>query len=218
MLANYTFNSHYSPVNHPGSSLPSLQLLEGGKFYPQQFAPVLINEYDQIRLKFFRWGFIPRWAESSTEGKSRIFAAADHVFNNVAYQSPVRSMRCLIPADGYYVETESPTGNQTFKLSLSNNQTFCFAGIYDLWQNKDGSTLSTFTIITTQATGHASRFGLQMPMIIPRSLEAIWIDPETSLGTVSRILHSKANDQLCIRRVQELRDIQEFERLEQVAA
>ncbi|MDX2250551.1 MAG: SOS response-associated peptidase family protein [Bacteroidia bacterium] len=214
MLANYTFNSHYSPINQPGNHLPSLQLLEGGKFYPQQFAPVLVNEYEQIRLKFFRWGFVPRWAETTAEGKNRIFAAADHVFTNVAYQTPVRSMRCLVPADGYYVET----GNQTFKLSLPLDKTFCFAAIYDTWQNKDGSLLNTFAIITTPSSSQLGRFGLQMPMIVPRNLESIWMDPQTSPGIISRILHSPANFPFAIRKVQELRDIQEFERLEHVAA
>ncbi|MEZ4825808.1 MAG: SOS response-associated peptidase family protein [Bacteroidia bacterium] len=218
MLANYTFNSHYSPVNQSQGDRPSLQLLEGGRFYPQQFAPVLVNEYEQVRLRFFRWGFIPQWAENQSEGKNRIFAPAENIFSNPAYQAPVRSTRCLIPADGYYVETDKNIGNQTFKLSLPNNQTFCFAGIYDTWQNKDGSFINTFTIITTKSSGQNKSFGLQMPMIMPRNLESIWLDPETSTATISRILHLQPEIQLCVRKVQELIDIMEFERLEHVAA
>lgn len=39
MLASYTFNSQYRPLQEQDRLWPSLRLLEGGKFSPHQFAP-----------------------------------------------------------------------------------------------------------------------------------------------------------------------------------
>lgn len=218
MLATYTFNSNYQPAASNGNRMPSLRLLEGGKYFPQEFSPVLLNEYDQVRLKFFRWGLVPSWADSANEGKNHLFASSNHVFSHVAYQVPVKTSRCLIPADGYYIETGSQHNKQTFKVSFPDNRTFCFAGIADSWRDHDGSLLQTFSMLTTKSNSRLETFGLQMPFILPRNLEQIWLDPATPAGHISRILSSQPNHSLTVQKVQELVETQEFGRFEQVAA
>ncbi|MEM7372676.1 MAG: SOS response-associated peptidase family protein [Bacteroidota bacterium] len=217
MLATYTFNSQYQPTNLNEVRLPALRLLEGGKFHADQFAPVLIKEYEQLRLKFFRWGLIPAWSKPSRPTKGRPYAAADHLFNHTVYQIPVRRQRCLIPADGYYVEAASIPSKQTFKLARPDEATFCFAGIYDSSRQKDGSTLHTFSIVTTPSNGEMTRFGLQMPLVLPKKYEALWLNPNANLRRISDLLYTSANHELSIHPVRELQ-LHEMERFEQVAA
>ena len=218
MLATYTFNSHYNPVNTLGNQLPSLRLLEGGKFNPAQYSPILVHEYGQIRLKFFRWGMVPGWSKDDGKQNQRLFAAAEHLFDHVAYRVPVRRKRCLIPADGFYVESGNVINKQTYKLSQPDNTTFCFAGIYDTWKKRDGSILHSFAMVTTPANESLNRFGLQMPFILPKNLENAWLNDHTSLRTNTKILSQSLNPNLKMSQVQELKGTQEFNGLEQVAA
>lgn len=217
MLATYTFNSQYQPTAINEARLPALRLLEGGKFHANQFAPVLVKEYDQLRLKFFKWGLIPAWSKPSRHSKGRPYAAANHLFDQPMYQLPMRRQRCLIPADGYYVESDGILGTQKFKLARPDQATFCFAGIFDSSRQKDGSILHTFSIITTPSSGDMDRFGLQMPLILPKKFESLWLNPNANMKRISELLYTAANHELSIHPVRELQ-LQGIDRFEQVAA
>lgn len=199
-------------------SLPSLRLLEGGKFHPEQFSPVLVREYNQIRLKFFKWGLVPGWAKDTLASKQRAYLPAGHALSSDAYRLPIRRNRCLIPADGYYVEKKGGNNNQTYKLSHPEQFTFCFAGIFDTWKNPSGGILQTFSILTTESSSSVRKFGLQMPLILPKSQENTWLNPNTSEKVIHQLLSGQSSQSLRVHPVQELKDlgIQEF--LEQVAA
>ncbi|MEM7658446.1 MAG: SOS response-associated peptidase family protein [Bacteroidota bacterium] len=218
MLSTYTFNSQYTPTNPAESQLPGLRLLEGGKFEPDQYAPVIVREYGQLRCKYFRWGLVPNWTKpGSKEVNGRTYAAADQVFQHMAYQLPIRRQRCLIPADGYYVQKGSKVGMQTYKLVNSSEQTFCFAGIYDTWMQPDGTELHSFAIVSTPAPEQMMNFGLQMPLILPKAHENLWLNPEANWHRIADVLYRPANHLLRIHKVRELQ-LPEVELISQVAA
>ena len=218
MLAAYTFNSNYQPTNSERPHLPSLRLLEGGKFLPKQYSPVLVKEYNDIRLRFFKWGMIPAWAKGNKKVNPRLFTPASQVFSQPSFQLPIRRQRCLIPADGYYMEKATPRGTQTFKVSEREAGTFCFAGIYDTWRQPDGTMLQTFSILTTESNDKMSPFGLQMPLILPRNLEQAWLNPNTSLAKIELILQLPSAKPLCIHQVHELKEVELPGIIEHVAA
>ena len=204
MLASYSFNSDYHPTVNGDTQLPSLRLLEGGKFFPQQFSPVLVKEYGQIRLKFFRWGLVPAWVKQNSQAKVRAWAPAEHLFHNPAYHLPIRRQRCLIPADGFYMDA-SITGEQ-YKVSPKEARTFCFAGIFDSWQKRDGSLQHSFAIITTPSQVSMSRFGLQMPLVLSKQAERLWLNPQASMNKIEQLLYPKYHEELVIHLLTELVD------------
>ena len=204
MLASYSFNSDYHPGQQGDAQLPSLRLLEGGKFSPQQFSPVLVKEYGQIRLKFFRWGLVPAWIKQNSQVKARAWAPAEHLFNNPAYHLPIRRQRCLIPADGYYLDI--PLTDDQYKVSPELPRTFCFAGVFDSWQQRDGSLQHSFAIITTPSTADMSRFGLQMPLILPKQAERLWLNPQASMNKIEQLLYPKHHEKMVIHPLTELVD------------
>ncbi|MDX2283060.1 MAG: SOS response-associated peptidase [Bacteroidia bacterium] len=204
MLTAYTFNSSYRPTQPQDSRMPSLRLLEGGKFSPGQYAPVLIQEYGQIRLHFFRWGLVPAWTKSGRQDSAQPYAPAAHLWNHPAFQLPLRRQRCLVPADGYYVEQTRRHEPQLWKFSREEAETFCFAGIYDTWRLGDGSLLHTFAVVTTDARPDLAHYSLQMPLILPRKLESAWLDPHTDSATLQAALHAPERSRLRPYAVQEL--------------
>ena len=218
MIASYAFNSHYQPFQNNGRQLPGLRLLEGGKFYTGEYAPVVVNEEGQMRLRFFRWGLNSPVESSLEKGTQVNFAPARHLMQEEMYRIPVSRQRCLIPADGYYLQQGNIGFQQSYKLAREDNATFCFAGIYDVWQKADGSLLHKFAIVSTPACQHLKQFGLQMPLILPRQLEQLWLNPNASGQQIAQVLFRHANDQLRIQLVEELKEFQTTELYPQVAA
>lgn len=204
MLASYTFNSTYKPTAQEWQQFPSLRLLEGGQFMPNQFSPVLVWEYQQIRLKYFQWGMLSPWMKKSEEGKGKKYAPVEQVFRHPKYHLPLRRSRCLVPADGYYLEVMKNSGMEKYKLSMSNGDGFCFAGIFDTWKRSDGTFLNSFAILT-QPNSNENFQHVRKPLILPKNLEAAWLNPYTDMNKIQKILQLPSGKGMSIQRVHELR-------------
>ncbi len=218
MLASYTFNTQYQPNQTPNSGLPNLRLLEGGKFHPDEFSPILIHEDDRISLRFFKWGMNPNWPSKIPATRSQRTAPADYLFRHPNFNKSILSRRCLVPADGFYHEQDLGNQQRNYKIAQRNRETFCFAGIYDSWVHRDGSIQHAFSIITTPSNEKMGRFGLQMPLILSRQDERIWINPKANLNKISQILYAPSKTELAIHPVVELREASRFSLPDQVAA
>lgn len=216
MVAKYSFNSQYRPLEAHSAHLPSLRLLEGGVFQPNEFSPVIIEEEGQIRLRFFRWGLETAWERVDQERKKKMIVPANHLFELPEYQLPIRSQRCLIPADGFYLKHQ----NRTYKLTHPQEGTFCFAGIYTPQLLEDGTWQHTFSLVSTPSRGKLKGFGLQMPMILPKQLEQRWLAHDTALPLLAKILDHPDVTPMSIHPVEELQGVPAFdyEVLRQVAA
>ncbi len=82
-------------------------------------------------LARLRWGLVPHWAQSPTDGPRPINLQAE----SVAYKfgSLLRDRRCLIPADGFYEwKTEGKKKNPQ-RFTLASGEPFGFAGLWDVW-------------------------------------------------------------------------------------
>ncbi|MEL6625572.1 MAG: SOS response-associated peptidase family protein [Bacteroidota bacterium] len=205
MLASYTFNSTYKPHTQGCQQFPSLRLLEGGKFHPQQYVPVLVSEYNEIRLKYFQWGLVSPWTKASQKDEGKYFAPQSQLFHHPAFQLPIRRKRCLIPADGYYLENNQQGIAKELKVSLQENETFCFAGIYDEWKSPNGTVLNSFSIVTVPSSRALASVNLQMPLILPSNLEGLWLNPYTSLNKIHKIVQLPPRSGFHVHQVQELR-------------
>jgi putative SOS response-associated peptidase YedK len=64
------------------------------------------------RLVAMRWGFIPHWYKTPSDGPLLINARADTIAEKPAFRAAVRERRCLIPADGFYEWTKDEAGNR----------------------------------------------------------------------------------------------------------
>jgi len=138
---------------------------------PGQMAPVIAYKNGN-RMGFFKWGLTPKWAKDPSMGFRMINARAETIAEKPAYKKPFQSQRCLVPADGFYEWKKSGTKGKTpYRFTLSDQGVFAFAG---LWDN------STFTIVTTKANELVSPVHDRMPVILPKSLEAAWLDPKAT--------------------------------------
>jgi len=132
-------------------------------------------------LTVARWGLVPPWATDPRIGARMINARAETVATSRAYAKAFESRRCLVPADGWYEWTRTPTGKQA---NYMNREDLVLAGI---WGVKGD--LRTFSVITTAARGELARVHDRMPLLLPPDRWEDWLT-----ATVSEDLLTPAGD------------------------
>ena len=202
MLASYTFNSSYQPPKEQALSLPGLRLLEGGKFQPGDFAPIVVKQDQSVRLKFFQWDMF----DQHPSQKARPFLPASKALGHSEYSSDIRQHRCLIPVDAYYVSSGK---GLAYKVSCPDTGMFCFAGIFREWKDEHDTTKYSFAILSTQACAEVSPFGLLMPLILRRQDERIWLNTHAKLQYISRLLYQPCSLSLAVHPVYNLLEASE---------
>jgi putative SOS response-associated peptidase YedK len=140
-------------------------------------------------LRVVRWGLVPSWAKDRTIGSRLINARAETVEVKPAFRRAFAHRRCLLPADGYYEwqRLDAGTGKsgakQPYFICRSDGAPLAFAGLYELWRDKDlpddheQAWLWTATIITTSAPDELGRIHDRMPMVVQPDQWADWLDP-----------------------------------------
>jgi putative SOS response-associated peptidase YedK len=134
-----------------------------------------------------QWGLVPGWAKEPKSDYSTINARVETVAEKPTYRTALRRGRCLVPATGYY-EWQAAAGagrgaaKQPYFVGLADgdDELFAFAGLYDIWRGPDGQELHSYAILTTDATPQLAPVHARMPIILPRSAEERWLDPELS--------------------------------------
>lgn len=146
---------------------------------PTQPVPVVPNDGER-RLRFFRWGLIPSWAEDPRLGQRMINARAETLRQRPAFRTAFRLRRCLVLADGFYEWRQEPDRKRKipYYVRLKSGDPFGFAGLWELWESPEGEPLYSCTIITTEPNELVKPLHNRMPVILPAEAHGIWLDPE----------------------------------------
>jgi putative SOS response-associated peptidase YedK len=131
------------------------------------------------QLRVMRWGLIPSWAKDESLGARMINARAETVSEAKAFRKAYARRRCLVPADGWYewrAGLDAKARKQPFFMTPSDGHGLAFAGLYEFWGER-GSTLTSCTIITVASAGDLADIHDRMPLALPRSAWARWLDP-----------------------------------------
>lgn len=149
----------------------------------QDIAVVLEEDSEESRiLAAHHWGLVPFWAKSPSIGNRMINARSEGIATKNAYRNAIKKQRCLIPADGFYEWAAVPgqKRKQPYFIHRSDGELLAFAGLWEQWSGpeRDGSQrLRSATIITTEANDTMEPIHDRMPVILPPSRWAEWLDP-----------------------------------------
>jgi len=139
-------------------------------------AVVLTDKTDRRQLVAMRWGLVPWWAEDPSIGSRMINARVESLTNKAAFKDAFKSRRCLVLADGFFEWLKQGKTKTPLLFRLKNDRPLAFAGLYDTWKSPLGPPLKTCTIITGPANSLVEPVHDRMPIILPREIEALWID------------------------------------------
>ena len=145
---------------------------------PGQYNPIITRHSPNSISRMF-WGLIPFWAKDDSFKFKTINARAEGIEDKPAYRKPFRMQRCLVPATGFYEWDKSQKPSQPYYFRLKDEEIFAFAGLYDIWKNpQDGKEIESYTIITTQANGVVGKIHTRMPVILKKTDEEDWLNPD----------------------------------------
>jgi putative SOS response-associated peptidase YedK len=149
---------------------------------------IVITNASPDKASLFRWGFIPNWSNDEKVGFTMFNARAENILSKALFRESIRSKRCLIPADGFYEWKKSGKNKTPYRVTLSSDEAFSFAGIWDSWERKDGEIINTYSIITTTANELMQELNDRMPVILPKDLEKDWLRQDLKDNDISDMM------------------------------
>lgn len=123
-----------------------------------------------------RWGLIPSWAKDAKIGNSLINARAETIAEKPSFRAAFKRRRCLIVADGFYEWSKFEKVKIPYLITMRNQSTFAFAGLWEQWKDTTGEWIESTTIITTNPNSLMASIHDRMPVILPNERYDEWLD------------------------------------------
>jgi putative SOS response-associated peptidase YedK len=163
---------------------------------PSQLLPVITHESPQ-GFSYFYWGTAPQWSKNKTIAERIINTRSELISDKPVLKKNLKTHRCLIPADGFYAWKK--VGKKTtvpWRILLKSKEVFSIAGVWEEYDDHEGNSFHTFSIITVKAEKWISEITERMPVIFSRADEKIWLDQNTSEDQLSSMLKTYPFDLL----------------------
>ena len=169
-----------------------------------------VVEDDQMRyLDAFHWGLVPSWAKDPKIGNRMINARAETLATSNAFKSSFAKRRCIVPADGFYEWKKLTSEGKKAKkqpvfIHRRDGAPVAFAGLWSVWRgpDKDQEPLRSLTIVTTTPNETVRQIHDRMPVVLPESAWATWLDRDNDdLGVLGGLLVPASDDLLEVRPV-----------------
>ena len=127
------------------------------------------------RLVAMRWGFLPHWYKSPTDGPLLINARSETIAEKPAFRAACGARRCLIPATGFYEWTKDADGKRLpWYIRHADGTPIAFAGVWQVW-DKGESPLVTCAIVTTASNGPVKDIHHRMPVAVAPENWGLWL-------------------------------------------
>lgn len=182
------------------AAIPSNNLPIGPNFNvcPTTQISVVVSGENR-RLVSTRWGFVPHWYKTASDGPLLINARAESIAEKPAFRQACRARRCLIPADGFYEWTKTADGERLpWYIKRVDETPVVFAGIWQQWDKGDAP-LTTCAIVTTQANAPMSNIHHRMPVILEPDQYGLWLGKQGK--GAARLMTAAPDDILSYSRV-----------------
>lgn len=167
---------------------------------PGQSNPVIVNQKNK-EIELMVWGLIPHFAANEQYKYKTINAKAETVNTLPTFRHSFVRKRCIVPATGFYEPDKINFIKQPYPwhyFKMKDNSIFSFAGLYDVWKDKNsGKEIRSYSIITTTPNELVGKYHDRMPVILEKEEEDIWLSPDINEPSqLHPLLKSFLNDKL----------------------
>jgi putative SOS response-associated peptidase YedK len=135
----------------------------------------VITVHERAEAIMMQWGLVPHWAKDIKATHRPINARAESLMEKPMFRELLRNKRCLVPASGFFEWKHEDGRKVPFYIHVKDDPVFGFAGLYDVWHNPAGTTLQTYTIITTSPNELMAPIHNRMPVILKQNDEMRWL-------------------------------------------
>lgn len=166
---------------------------------PSTTVPVMaLNGTGERVVVPMRWGLHPHWSKAMPEGRPMFNARVETASEKPSFRTPWKRRRALFPVSGWYEwDTIEGEGGKTFKqphfIFDAEAPLTCLAGLWDHYHVDEGITLLSATILTTHATGPVKMLHHRMPVRLPETAWADWLNPDVKAERVMQHMDDGGN-------------------------
>lgn len=179
MCGRFTLLTPWEELLRTYDAVSEMEALEPSyNIAPTQQIAAVIHDGTKRRLGTLRWGLIPPWAPDKKIGSKMINARSETLLEKRSFKKAFQKQRCLIPADSFYEWKTEDGKKQPMRIQRKDKNPLTFAGLWEKWQDEDGSNIFTCTIITTEANSFMQQIHNRMPVILSAASQDIWLDRE----------------------------------------
>jgi len=165
---------------------------------PQSNQPIIrLSHTGAPKIVLARWGLIPFWTKDAKIGHSTINARSEELANKPAFREPLKSRRCLVPANCFYEwQQVGPKEKQPFAIGMKDDKPFFFAGLWDRWKAPDGTIIESFTINTVAPNDLMKPLHDRMPCIVGQENYLRWLDPDQPVKSSLDLLRPYSSEKM----------------------
>ena len=179
------------PLGHlPDNDLPLGHLPGGARFNvcPTQTIATVTSEGGIRRLRPMRWGLLPAWYKTPTDGPLLINARSETVAEKPAFRMAVRERRCLIPISGFYEWSPGAAGARLpWYITRADGGVMALGGVWQQWE-REGVALLTCAVVTTEAGPQMAAVHNREPVIVEQAVWPLWLG-ESGKGAALLMKH-----------------------------
>jgi putative SOS response-associated peptidase YedK len=158
---------------------------------PTQPIPVIRRTPEgTLQADMLKWGLIPSWSKDPAIGSRLINARAETLAEKPSFRNAFKSRRCLILGDGFYewLIVQETKKRLPIYFYLKTKAIFAFAGLWEYWRSPEGKEIRSATMITSTPNNLVGKFHDRMPVMLPRDVYQIWLDPHTGQSDLQSLL------------------------------
>jgi putative SOS response-associated peptidase YedK len=155
---------------------------------PTQLMPVITSS-GKAGMSWFYWGRPPQFAHNKLLGEKIINLRLETLQERPVLKKTLLKNRCIIPADGWYAWKK--VGKRTLiphRFTVTDQTLFSFAGLWEEFEDENGTVLHTFMVLTTPGNAAVSSISERMPILLDAKNESLWLSDEAEEDALFKIL------------------------------
>ncbi|MDH5381610.1 MAG: SOS response-associated peptidase [Cyclobacteriaceae bacterium] len=163
---------------------------------PAQLLPV-VTSVATGGFSYFYWGIIPGWSGNKTISNRLLHIDAEEIISKPGVRKLLRTQRCIIPADGFYIWKKVSKKSQIpYRVVLKDNSMFSMAGLWEEFEDENDQTHHTFRIIQVSSPTVLDGIEEFSPVILDAEGEKTWIDLSSDDESLLKLLAPISNAKL----------------------
>jgi putative SOS response-associated peptidase YedK len=153
---------------------------------PSKLLPIITSN-EKNKLHFFNWGLMSMWTNNRAMSPKFFNLSLDSVLSKSSYKQKIKSNRCVIPMDGFYIWKQVAKKQMVpHYFFFPDRKVFSVAG---LWEEGEESSRS-FIMITRNSNKLLMEFQEDMPAILDASASKIWLESDDQQELEDLLLHT----------------------------
>lgn len=154
---------------------------------PTDPVAAVVERHGERTVDLFRWGLVPFFAATASEGARLINARSETAESSPAFRTSFRRHRCVVPADAFYEwrrHRDALSGrvqrSEPFAIRRIDGAVLPLAGLWATWRDpRTAERLSTCSILTTVPNELVAPIHDRMPVILDADEWPVWLQEDT---------------------------------------